>query len=133
MMNTLLNFLSKRKDDIILLIDEIQTILGKGGLFDPKSDLSTTLKPILVRGDVRIVGMTTFTDYLSFKHDQALDRRFAGINIIAPKMKQVPAMDNTNDSRNRKEKQMQISVEVIDKAIWYAACFDFNKHNQTKV
>lgn len=133
MMNTLLNFLSKRKDDIILLIDEIQTILGKGGLFDPKKlDLSTTLKPILVRGDVRIVGMTTFTDYLSFKHDQALDRRFAGINIIAPKMKQVPAMITPMIREIEKEKQMQISVEVIDKAIWYAACFDFNKHNPDK-
>lgn len=133
MMNTLLNFLSRRKDDIILLIDEIQTILGKGGLFDPKKlDLSTTLKPILVRGDVRIVGMTTFSDYLAFTHDQALDRRFAGIDIIAPRMKQVPAMITPMVQEIEKERQMQISVEVIDKAIWYAACFDFNKHNPDK-
>lgn len=133
MMNTLLNFLSRRKDDIILLIDEIQTILGKGGLFDPKKlDLSTTLKPILVRGDVRIVGMTTFVDYLSFKNDQALDRRFAGIEIIAPRMKQVTTMITPVIREIEREKQIVISAEVIDKAIWYAACFDFNKHNPDK-
>lgn len=133
MMNTLLNFLSRRKDDIILLIDEIQTILGKGGLFDPKKlDLSTTLKPILVRGDVRIVGMTTFADYIAFKNDQALDRRFAGIEIIAPRMKQVPAMITPMVREIEKAKQMQISEEVIDKAIWYAACFDFTKYNPDK-
>ena len=51
--------------------------------------------------------MTTFTDYLSFKHDQALDRRFAGINIIAPKMKQVPAMITPMIREIEKEKQMQ--------------------------
>lgn len=133
MMNTLLNFLSQRKDDVILLIDEIQTILGKGGLFDPKKlDISTTLKPILVRGDVRIVGMTTFSDYLAFKNDQALDRRFAGIDIIAPRIKQVPAMITPMVRKTEKEKQMHISEEVINKAIWYAACFDFNKYNPDK-
>lgn len=133
MMNTLLNFLSKRKDNIILLIDEIQTILGKGGLFDPKKlDLSTTLKPILVRGDVRIVGMTTFSDYIAFKNDQALDRRFAGIEIIAPKMKQVPAMITPMVHEIEKEKNISIPFDVVDKAIWYAACFDFMKHNPDK-
>lgn len=133
MMNTLLNFLSRRKDDIILLIDEIQTILGKGGLFDPKKlDLSTTLKPILVRGDVRIVGMTTFADYIAFKNDQALDRRFAGIEIIAPRMNQVPAMITPMVREIERTRQMQISEEVINKAIWYAACFDFTKYNPDK-
>lgn len=133
MMNTLLNFLTRRKDDIILLIDEIQTIIGKGGLFDPKKlDLSTTLKPILVRGDVRIVGMTTFTDYLAFQGDQALNRRFAGINIIAPKIKQVTQMITPVIREIEKEKGISISSEVIDKAIWYAACFDFMKYNPDK-
>lgn len=133
MMNMLLNFLSRRKDDIILLIDEIQTILGKGGLFDPKKlDLSTTLKPILVRGDVRIIGMTTFSDYLAFTNDQALSRRFAGIEIIQPKIKQVPAMITPMVQEIEKQKKISIPFNVIDKAIWYAACFDFTKYNPDK-
>lgn len=133
MMNTLLNFLSKREDNIILLIDEIQTILGKGALFDPKKlDLSTTLKPILVRGDVRIIGMTTFADYVAFKNDQALNRRFAEIEIIAPKIKQVSPMITPIIREIEKEKGISISDEVIDKAIWYAACFDFLKYNPDK-
>ncbi len=133
MMNLLLNFLSRRKDNIILLIDEIQTILGKGGLFDPKKlDLSTTLKPILVRGDVRIVGMTTFSDYIAFQNDQALSRRFAGIDITQPKIKQVPAMITPMVQEIEREKKISISSDVIDKAIWYAACFDFTKYNPDK-
>lgn len=133
LMNTLLNFLTRSEDNIILLIDEIQTILGKGNLFDTKKlDLSTTLKPILVRGDVRIVGITTSADYVSFETDQALNRRFAGIEIDEPKQNEVAAMITPMVRKIEQSKEIKIPADVIDKAIWYAACFDFNKNNPDK-
>lgn len=133
-MNSLLDFLSKQKDDIILLIDEIQTILGKGGFFDPKKlDLSTTLKPILARSDVRIIGITTSTDYYSsFLTDATLSRRFEGVEIEEPKHKEIFDMIIPRVRKMEKKKGVSISDEAIQQCIWYAACFEYNKSNPDK-
>lgn len=133
-MNSLLDFLSKQKDDIILLIDEIQTILGKGGFFDPKKlDLSTTLKPILARSDVRIIGITTSTDYYSsFLTDATLSRRFEGVEVEEPKHKEIFDMIIPRVRKMEKKKGVSISDEAIQQCIWYAACFEYNKSNPDK-
>lgn len=133
-MNSLLDFLSKQKDDIILLIDEIQTILGKGGFFDPKKlDLSTTLKPILTRSDVRIIGITTSTDYYSsFLTDATLSRRFEGVEVEEPKHKEIFDMIIPRVRKMEKKKGVSISDEAIQQCIWYAACFEYNKSNPDK-
>ena len=133
-MNSLLDFLSKQKDDIILLIDEIQTILGKGGFFDPKKlDLSTTLKPILARSDVRIIGITTSTDYYSsFLTDATLSRRFEGVEVEEPKHTEIFDMIIPRVRKMEKKKGVSISDEAIQQCIWYAACFEYNKSNPDK-
>ena len=133
-MNALLDFLGKQKDDIILLIDEIQIILGKAGLFENKKmDLSTTFKPILARGDLRIIGITTQTDYTtSFATDATLSRRFEGVEIKQPKYDEVYEMILPRVRKMEKKKGVLISNEAIDQCIWYAACFEYNKANPDK-
>lgn len=134
MMNFLMEFLSKREDDIILLIDEIQTILGKGELFDTKKlDLSATLKPILTRGEVRIIGITTRKDYISsFTSDQTLIRRFEGVEVKEPKIKEVATMIAPKIKEMEEQKGVKIDSKLIETAIWYAACFEFYKNNPDK-
>lgn len=133
-MNALLDFLGKQKDDIILLIDEIQIILGKAGLFENKKmDLSTTFKPILARGDLRIIGITTRTDYTtSFATDATLSRRFEGVEIKQPKYDEVYEMILPRVRKMEKKKGVLISNEAIEQCIWYAACFEYNKSNPDK-
>lgn len=133
-MNVLLEFLERRENDIILMIDEIQMILGKGNFFEQKKiDLSATLKPILVRGDIRIVGITTSSDYYgSFSSDQTLNRRFEGVEIKEVKYKDVHKMIYPRIKAKEAEKGIRISDELIDDAIWYAACFEYNKCNPDK-
>lgn len=133
-MNALLDFLGKQKDDIILLIDEIQIILGKAGLFENKKmDLSTTFKPILARGDLRIIGITTRTDYTtSFATDATLSRRFEGVEIKQPKYDEVYEMILPRVRKMEKKKGVLISNEAIEQCIWYAACFEYNKANPDK-
>lgn len=133
-MNVLLNFLIRRENDIILVIDEIQSILGKGTLFEQKKlDLSTTLKPILARGDIRIVGITTTSDYSSsFMSDPTLSRRFEGVEVKEVKYKDVHKMIYPRVKSKESEKGIKISDELIDDAIWYAACFEYNKCNPDK-
>lgn len=133
-MNSLLDFLSKQKEDIILLIDEIQIILGKAGLFQTKKvDLSTTFKPILARGDLRIIGITTRSDYLtSFSTDATLSRRFEGVEIRQPKYNEIYEMILPRVRKMEVKKGVSISTEAIQQCIWYAACFEYNKSNPDK-
>lgn len=133
-MNFLLEFLTRRENDIILLIDEIQTILGQGNFFEQKKiDLSATLKPILARGDIRIVGITTTKDYSSsFMSDSTLSRRFEGVEIREIKYKEVHNVIYPRVKAKEAEKGIKISDELIDDAIWYAACFEYHKCNPDK-
>lgn len=133
-MNSLLDFLSKQKDDIVLLIDEIQTILGKCGFFDSKKlDLSTTLKPILARSDLRIIGITTAIDYYNnFLSDETLSRRFEGVAIKVPKYSEIFDMIIPRVKKIESKKGISISDKAIHQCIWYAACFEYNKSNPDK-
>ena len=133
-MNKLLDFLEKQKEDIILLIDEIQTILGKGGMFENKKiNLSATFKPILARGDLRIIGITTRSDYvMNFAEDTALSRRFEGVEVKQPKYGEIYEMILPRVRKMEAKKGVTITNEAIEQCIWYAACFEYNKANPDK-
>ncbi|MCX8058506.1 MAG: ATP-dependent Clp protease ATP-binding subunit [Spirochaetes bacterium] len=82
-MSKILSELSKTKN-CILFIDEIHTIVGAGGA-EGAIDASNMLKPFLARGEVQIIGATTFDEYKKrIEKDQALERRFQPIVIDEP-------------------------------------------------
>jgi len=71
---------SKNKN-IILFIDEIHNIIGAGNVAG-SLDLANILKPALARGEVQLIGATTFSEYKKyFEKDQALERRFQPVTI----------------------------------------------------
>lgn len=70
--------------NIILFIDELHTIVGAGAA-EGAIDAANILKPQLARGDIRIIGATTFDEYRRFiGKDNALDRRFQQVIINEP-------------------------------------------------
>ncbi|MBR5780141.1 MAG: ATP-dependent Clp protease ATP-binding subunit [Clostridia bacterium] len=74
----------KNAGDVILFIDELHTIVGAGGA-EGAIDASNILKPALARGEIRIIGATTFKEYReTIEHDRALERRFQSIRIDEP-------------------------------------------------
>jgi|YNPMSStandDraft_2_1061718.scaffolds.fasta_scaffold00015_13 ATP-dependent Clp protease ATP-binding subunit ClpC len=82
-MSKILSELSKAKN-CILFIDEIHTIVGAGGA-EGAIDASNMLKPFLSRGEVQIIGATTFDEYKKrIEKDQALERRFQPIIVDEP-------------------------------------------------
>jgi ATP-dependent Clp protease ATP-binding subunit ClpA len=82
--NALLGELKKR-DDSVLFIDEIHTIIGAGAASGGVMDASNLLKPLLSSGDLRCLGSTTFQEYRSiFDKDRALSRRFQKIDVNEP-------------------------------------------------
>src|SRR5690606_20758071 len=75
----------QKKDNAILFIDEIHTIVGAGATTGGTMDASNMLKPALASGELRCIGATTHEDYRkSFYRDPALRRRFQKIDINEP-------------------------------------------------
>ncbi len=74
-----------KKENTILFIDEIHTIVGAGSGASGSLDASNLLKPILSQGKLRCIGSTTYEEYAkSFEKDRALARRFQKIDIVEP-------------------------------------------------
>ena len=67
----------KKKSDIILFIDEAHTIIGAGAAMGTTSDAGNMFKSALARGELRIIGATTITEYKEYiGEDEALAQTF---------------------------------------------------------
>ncbi|MFP3958532.1 MAG: ATP-dependent Clp protease ATP-binding subunit ClpA [Spirochaetaceae bacterium] len=75
----------EKRDDVILFIDEIHTVVGAGAVAGGSMDASNMLKPALASGRIRCVGSTTYEEYKKhFEKDRALSRRFQKIEVAEP-------------------------------------------------
>ncbi len=80
----LMSFFEKKNDNI-LFIDEIHTIIGAGGTSSGSIDASNILKPALTKGSFKCIGSTTYTEYRNyFEKDRALCRRFQKVDVEEP-------------------------------------------------
>ena len=73
-----------RKENAILFIDEIHTIVGAGTTDGDKLNVSEMLKPVLDDGNIKVIGTTTNEEYNKFFETTALKRRFEKISINEP-------------------------------------------------
>ena len=72
----------EKKEDVILFIDEIHTIVGAGAASGGTMDASSLLKPAIASGKIRCLGSTTYDDFKKyFDRDRALSRRFQPIEV----------------------------------------------------
>ena len=74
----------KKVGDVILVIDEIHTIIGAGSA-EGAVDAASILKPLLARGEVNVIGATTLNEYRKYiEKDTALERRFSPVTVKEP-------------------------------------------------
>ena len=74
----------KKAGDVILFIDEIHTIVGAGSA-EGAIDAANILKPLLARGEIRLIGATTLNEYRKYiEKDVALERRFSPVTVQEP-------------------------------------------------
>jgi ATP-dependent Clp protease ATP-binding subunit ClpA len=79
----------KKKENVILFIDEIHTIVGAGAVSGGSMDASNIIKPVLAGGEMRCIGSTTYPEYkAAFERDRALARRFQKIEIGEPSLEE---------------------------------------------
>ncbi|MFC4374142.1 ATP-dependent chaperone ClpB [Nocardia halotolerans] len=104
--------------EIITFIDELHTIVGAGGTGDSAMDAGNMIKPLLARGELRLVGATTLDEYRKYiEKDAALERRFQQVLVGEPS---VP--DTIGILRGIKERyEVHHGVRITDSALVAAA------------
>ncbi|MEM1244524.1 MAG: ATP-dependent Clp protease ATP-binding subunit ClpA [Pseudomonadota bacterium] len=85
---SLINYL-KEDPGAILFIDEIHAIIGAGAASGGVMDASNLIKPLLVNGEIKCIGSTTYQEYRGiFEKDHALARRFQKIDVREPTVRE---------------------------------------------
>ncbi len=75
----------KNAGNIILFIDEIHNLVGAGDSAEGSMNAANILKPALSRGEIQVIGATTFKEYRKYiEKDAALERRFQPITVEEP-------------------------------------------------
>ena len=74
----------RKREDIILFIDEMHEIVGAGSAGDGNMDAGNILKPALARGELQLVGATTLNEYRIIEKDAALERRMQPVKVDEP-------------------------------------------------
>ena len=76
----------RREGNIILVIDEVHNLVGAGDA-EGSMNAANILKPALSRGEIRVIGATTFTEYRKhIEKDAALERRFQPVTVAEPSL-----------------------------------------------
>ncbi len=74
----------KREGNIILFIDEVHNLVGAGDS-EGSMNAANILKPALSRGEIQVIGATTFSEYRKYiEKDSALERRFQPVTVAEP-------------------------------------------------
>jgi ATP-dependent Clp protease ATP-binding subunit ClpB len=107
----------EERDDIILFVDELHTVVGAGAA-EGAMDASNMLKPMLARGELRLIGATTLDEYRKhIEKDAALERRFQPVVVEPPTVE-----DTISILRGLKERyETHHGVRISDSAIVAAA------------
>lgn len=103
---------------VVTFIDELHTVVGAGGGGEGAMDAGNMLKPMLARGELRMVGATTLDEYREYiEKDPALERRFQQVLVGEPSVE-----DTVTILRGLKEKyESHHKVRIADSALVAAA------------
>ena len=107
----------KKAGDIILFIDEIHTIVGAGSA-EGAVDAANILKPLLARGEIKIIGATTLNEYRKYiEKDSALERRFSPVIVNEPSEEDtIKILEGIRD-KYEAHHNVKISEEAIKVAV----------------
>ena len=108
----------KSEGNIILFIDEIHNLVGAGDSAEGSMNAANILKPALSRGEVQVIGATTFKEYRKYiEKDAALERRFQPIIIEEPSINDSVAILKGVKSYYEGFHSVTVSDDLINKIV----------------
>jgi ATP-dependent Clp protease ATP-binding subunit ClpB len=109
-LKSVLSEIKESEGRIVTFIDELHTVVGAGATGDSAMDASNMLKPMLARGELRMVGATTLDEYRErIEKDPALERRFQQVLVGEPSVSDTVAILRGLKGRYEAHHQVQIS------------------------
>lgn len=118
-MNDILEALQKR-EDLIVFIDELHTIMGAGSTMESDMDVANLLKPHLARGTIKIIGATTLEEYRKIEKDSALERRFQSVKVLEPSLETTVEILNGIKNKYEQFHGVTFSSEAISACVTLA-------------
>lgn len=108
----------KAEGNIILFIDEVHNLVGTGGDSEGSMNAANILKPALSRGEVQIIGATTFTEYRKYiEKDAALERRLQPVKVEEPSIEDTYKMLLGIKDYYENYHKVQISDTLVHSAV----------------
>lgn len=117
-LKAVLEEIKNSEGQIVTFIDELHTVVGAGATGDSSMDAGNMLKPMLARGELRLIGATTLDEYReNIEKDPALERRFQQVFVGEPSVD-----DTIGILRGLKERyEAHHKVAIADSALVAAA------------
>jgi ATP-dependent Clp protease ATP-binding subunit ClpC len=109
-----------QNDDIILMIDEVHTLVGAGSA-EGSIDAGNILKPALARGELQCIGATTIDEYRKhIEKDPALERRFQPVKVPEPSVEESVEILKGLRERYETHHKLHYTREAIECAVKYS-------------
>ncbi len=100
--------------EVVTFIDELHTVVGAGATGESAMDAGNMLKPMLARGELRLVGATTLDEYRKhIERDPALERRFQQVLVGEPSVEDTVAILRGLKGRYEAHHQVQIADAAL--------------------
>ncbi|MEE0770365.1 MAG: ATP-dependent Clp protease ATP-binding subunit [Acutalibacteraceae bacterium] len=107
----------KADGNIILFIDEVHNLVGTGDA-EGSMNAANILKPALSRGEIQVIGATTFTEYRKYiEKDTALERRFQPVTVVEPSVDDTIGVLLGIKSYYENYHRVQLSDDIIKRAV----------------
>jgi ATP-dependent Clp protease ATP-binding subunit ClpC len=112
-MTKVIDEISRHRDEIIVFIDELHTVVGAGGS-EGAVDAGNMLKPRLARGELHVMGATTADEYRkNIEQDSALERRFQPVWVPEPSVDDTIAMLTKLQDRYEAHHRVQYTHDAV--------------------
>jgi ATP-dependent Clp protease ATP-binding subunit ClpA len=124
----------KERPNLILFVDEAHTMVGAGSALGAPSDAANVFKSVLARGEVRMIGATTLSEYKEYiQEDEALARRFRTVHVSEPSVDETRRILYSLRPRLERNYSVRLQDEAIETALEMSQRYQRHLHLPDKV